>query len=117
TLSVDIQEALAKALGGAGTDRVRASEAFGRLLAGHAYLGQIDVNPLSGGDGKGNLAVCEFWLRRAAGGSVRVEGRTEVAGGDEALTPEERGDGRIWKHAVTLTWEGTVDFDGPRITR
>ncbi len=84
---VAMQEALAKALADAGTERFRLADDLARLLVSHAYLGQLDVNPLGfPGSGQGNLKKCEVWARKVDGdgnGPVRVhiEGKSEVAGG------------------------------------
>ena len=43
---VAMQEALAKALADAGTERFRLADDLARLLVSHAFLGQLDVNPL-----------------------------------------------------------------------
>jgi hypothetical protein len=125
-LSPELQEMIARDLAKAGPDGFRLPGALYRLLASHAFLGQLDVNPLEPpGDVKGELKPGELWARReepAAAGTVRlrVEGRSEVAGGRQDGSPGGRGaagDGRIWEHSVRLTWEGFIDMDGSRITR
>src|SRR6202011_2956553 len=85
---VAMQEALAKALADAGTERFRLADDLARLLVSHAFLGQLDVNPLGDapGGGKGSLKQCEFWARRVAADGdgrvrVRIEGKSEAAGG------------------------------------
>src|SRR5207247_11273311 len=76
---VAMQEALAKALAGAGTERFRLAGDLARLLVSHAYLGQLDVNPLAEArDGKGALKHCEFWAQKVEGsGNDTVRGRIE----------------------------------------
>ena len=69
---VVMQEALAKALADAGTERFRFADDLARLLVSHAFLGELDVNPL--GDvpgGKGDLKHCEFWAQKVEGGRQR----------------------------------------------
>src|SRR5947207_8652312 len=86
-MPVAMQEALAEALADAGTERFRLADDLARLLVTHAFLGQLDVNPLAEArDGKGALKHCEFWAQPVgAGGNgpvqVRVEGKSEAAGG------------------------------------
>jgi hypothetical protein len=114
---VRVQRALAKALAGAGTKRFRVGDDLARLLVGHAYLGQLDVNPLGGPGGKGEARRCEFWAQKVdAGGPVRlrVEGRSEAAG---ASREGEGGDGRLWRHEVKLAWEGLIELQEGRVTR
>ena len=123
--SPQLQEMIARDLA-TGSESFRLADALYRLLVSHAFLGQIDVNPLEPpGDVKGELTPGELWARREvpAGGQtvrLRVEGHTEVTGGRSARSPGGRGaagDGRIWEHSVRLTWEGFIEMDGSRITR
>jgi hypothetical protein len=118
---VAMQETLAKALTDAGTERFRLAHDLARLLASHAFLGQLDVNPVSfPGGGKGSLKQCQFWARQdAANGKgpvrVRIEGISEAVGGTRGAG--RGGDGARWHHEVKLTWEGIIDLHGQRITR
>jgi hypothetical protein len=115
---VAMQEELAKALTQAGTERFRLADDLARLLVSHAYLGQLDVNPVGGvPGGKGALKQCEFWAQKIeARGSgpvqVRVEGNSEAAGGS---SDGQGGDGRLWQHEVKLTWEGIIEMKKNRM--
>jgi hypothetical protein len=116
-LSIELQEQLAKALAAAEGRRFRLPDELARLLVGHAYLGQLDLNPL-GGQGPG-LKECVFWGRpvgEPGQGPARlwIEGRSEAAG---ASGSGEGGDGRLWEHEVRLTWEGWIVLDGQRVRR
>jgi hypothetical protein len=115
---VGMQEALARAVAGAGAERFRLGDDLTRLLVSHAYLGQLDVNPVGPPGGKGDLKQCEFWARKVEGGDgavrLRVEGKSEAAG---ASRDGEGGDGRLWQHEVKLTWEGLIEMRDGRITR
>jgi hypothetical protein len=92
-----------------------------RSLVSHAYLGQLDVNPLGGRQvgGKTDHEAIEFRGRRASGDgkrqSVHVTGTSVVAGsqGDGGV----RTDGRLWEHRVQLEWEGYIDIEGDRFTQ
>jgi hypothetical protein len=118
-VSVAMQEALAKALAKAGTKRFRLADELARLLVSHAYLGQLDVNPVGGvPTSKGNLNHCEFWARVETGGKgpVRlwVEGKSAAAG---VPSDGQNGDGRLWQHDVKLTWEGIIEMKKDRMSR
>jgi hypothetical protein len=116
---VPMQEALANSVAASGTERVRVAADFGRLLASHAYLGQLDVNPVGGVGGKGALRECELWAQSAATGddglqTIRITGRSDAAG---ASREGERPDGRLWQHEVKLVWEGLIEIRNRRISR
>ncbi len=115
---VGIQRALAKALADAGTKRFPLAHDLARLLVSHAYLGQLDVNPVAAPGGAGDLKQCEFWAQRvdAKGDKsswARIEGRSEAVGASRG----EGNDGRLWRHQVKLVWEGLIETRGRRITR
>jgi hypothetical protein len=113
---VAMQEELAQALADAGTKHFRLADDLARLLVSHAYLGQLDVNPVGAPGGKGDLKRCEFWARWVDGepGRVRVEGKSEAAGTSGA---GDGGDGRLWRHEVKLGWEGLIETREGRINR
>jgi hypothetical protein len=118
---VAMQEALAKALADAGTERFRLADDLARQFVSHAFLGQLDVNPLAEArDGKGALKHCEFWAQPVgAGGNgpvrVRVEGKSEAAGGTSDAG--RGGDGAFWRHEVKLAWEGIIEIKKDRVPR
>lgn len=122
-VSVAMQQTLATELGDAGGERFALPGELARLLASHAFLGQLDLNPLggmAGGRGARNeLKQCQFWAQDAGpgrGGSVlvHIEGESNAMGksGDDPM-----GDGRIWRHQVELAWEGCIELKGNRMTR
>jgi hypothetical protein len=116
---VAVQEDLAEALADAGTGRFRIADNLGRLLVSHAYLGQLDVNPVGGPGGKGRLKQCEFWAQKEGAGAkgparLCIEGKSEAAG---ASGDGDGNDGRLWRHEVTLVWEGLIEVEENRITR
>ena len=80
------QEALAKALAAAGTERFKIADDLARVLMSHAFMGELDVNPLGGHHGgKGLRADCTFWGQKVqadGNGPVRVhiDGKSEAAG-------------------------------------
>jgi len=117
---VEAQEKLAQAFANAGTNRFRMPDEFTRHLVTHAFLGQIDVNPLgSPAGGSGQIKRCELWGQKvAAAGNgrtqIRVEGRSEVAGAQDDSRLGPRSDGRLWEHEVKLTWQGLIEMRGRR---
>ena len=95
--------------------------ALARQLISHAFLGQLDVNPLAPpGGAKGDLKESEFWVQNVdqhAPVRLRVAGVSHVAGGEGRDRPARGGDGRIWEHDVKLEWDGFIEMKGSRITR
>jgi hypothetical protein len=118
SVPVATQETLARAVAEAGGKRFRLPEDLARLLVGHAFLGQLDVNPLRGAPGeRGALKQCEFWAQQAeAGGGpmrLRIEGRSKAEGSSDG---GRSGDARLWRHEVQLAWEGIIDLKNDRVT-
>src|SRR5439155_25846830 len=88
-IRVSLQTELAKALADAGKNRFRLSAGLAREFVSHAYLGQLDVNPVSAPGGKGRLKHCEFWARTLPAEEngrvrLRIEGKSEAAGASGA---------------------------------
>jgi hypothetical protein len=116
---VGMQEALAKELAAAGPRRFRLAEDLARLLVSHAFLGQLDVNPLGSIPGdQSTLKQCEFWAEKVRGDDepvrLRIGGTSEAEGGSSA---GQNGDGRRWQHAVRLTWEGMIEMERSQVSR
>ena len=115
---VVMQEALAKALAAAGTERFKLADDLARELMIHAFMGELDVNPLGGHHGgKGLRADCTLWGQKVqADGNgpvrVRIDGTSEAA----AILPEGPNENG-WQHEVKLAWEGVVEMKGNRMTR
>lgn len=118
---VDLQERLSKALASAGAARFRLPDELAQLAVSHAFLGQIDVNPLgSPAGGRGNLKQCEFWgQRHGAPGKgpawIRIDGTSDVAGDEELTRQPGQNDGRLWRHEVRLAWSGFAEVRGSRV--
>jgi hypothetical protein len=118
-----MQQAMAKRLAEAGGKRFPLDDDLARLLVSHAFLGQLDVNPLGGiAGGKGaqnNLKQCEFWGQVAGPGRngsilLGIEGHSSA----EGKSGNGRGDdGRLWRHDVELRWRGYVEIEQDRMTR
>jgi hypothetical protein len=110
------QKALAQALAAAGTERFKIPDDLARELMSHAFMGELDVNPLGGHHGgKGLRADCTFWGQKVqAGGNgpvrVHIHGKSEAAG-------FARDDGQNWQHQVKLAWEGLIEMKGNQMTR
>ncbi|MCI0342399.1 MAG: hypothetical protein L0216_14865 [Planctomycetales bacterium] len=96
--------------------RLPVPPALCRLLVEHAYLGQLDVRPVSPPvpGHREDLRRCEFTAERVAGPAgatrLRVTGRTEAFGEDP-----RRDDGASFRHEVRLDWEGYADVAGGRL--
>ena len=115
------RRSLAKALKDAGSDRFRLADDLARLLVSHAFLGELDVNPVVSINGsKCDLKQCEFWARRVEGADddpvrVRIEGKSEARG---VQSGDEHGfDGQLWQHEVKLAWEGIIEMKKDRMSR
>jgi hypothetical protein len=118
---VAMQVALAKALQQAGSDRFRLADDLARLLVSHAFLGELDVNPVVSVNGsKGDLKQCGFWVRRVEGADddpvrLRLEGTSEARGMQRG---DEKGfEARLWQHQVNLAWEGIIEMKKDRMSR
>jgi hypothetical protein len=114
------QEALAQALAAAGTERFKIADELARVLVSHAFMGELDVNPLGGINGsKAQRTDCTFWGQKVqddGNGPVRVhiDGKSEAAG----VAPDgQNGEGPLWQHQVKLAWEGLIEMKGSRMTR
>jgi hypothetical protein len=109
-VSVDQQEALARALASAGEGLFELPEGLSRSLVSTAHLGMLDVNPLGAHGGQN---VRKEWIFRGRKDSdrIRFEGTSLVAGS------ETRGDGARWSHEVKLAWKVSIEMKGNRITR
>jgi hypothetical protein len=118
-IPVEVQQQLAKALAAADGMRFRLPDGLARLLVSHAYLGQLDVDPVAAPGSKGQLKQCEFWAEQLGGTNnekvvLRVSGHSVAVGGDE---PGDRVDGRVWSHEVNLSWQGLIELRAGRISR
>jgi hypothetical protein len=118
---VAMQEALAKGLKDAGSDRFRLAADLARLLVSHAFLGELDVNPVVSVNGsKCDLEQCEFWARKVDGADddpvrIRIEGKSEARG---VRSGDEHGfETQLWQHEVKLTWEGIIEMKNDRMSR
>ncbi len=90
-------------------------------LVGSAYLGQLDVNPLSDRPETENTA--RWWefhgqqvdTEDSSTIRIRIEGSSNAAA--RHAPSGTRFDGRIWEHRVTLNWYGFIDLHGDRATK
>lgn len=100
-------------------ERFALPDPLARALAGPAYLGQLDVNPMGDVPGSRNdLYEAEFHARRIASESggmrYRIEGVSKVEGSQD---PSGRSpDGRVFEHRVVLDWEGYIEMRDEHIT-
>ena len=112
-ISVQLQEATAKAARDGGDERFRLPEGIGWALVESAYLGMLDVNPLGSENDRREL---EFWGRNE-GGRIRIDGISHVAGGRARGAPGIGNDGRFWSHDIRLKWKGLLEMRADRIVR
>ena len=118
---VSVQQRFAQALKDADSKSFKVPSEFARLLVSHAYLGQLDVNPLGGRQTGGQVdsETIEFTGRQVSGDDnsfvrIRIAGRSDVSGSPSDVGV--RTDGRQWEHRVQLEWEGYLDVQNDRIT-
>ena len=119
-IPVTHQQQLAVAVKQSDGKRFQIPDEFARSMVSHAFLGQLDVNPMGGVPGSRNDSRrWEFTGQRIDSGQpeivrVRIEGESNVKGGqDTGRNP--RKDGRVWEHRVTLKWQGYADVKDNRI--
>lgn len=79
------------------------------LLVKHAYLGQLDLQPLAGAmpSAEHDLKKCNLWAERIADNKLRIEGDTEIS----VSSPGRPGDGASFANEIKLHWTGYADFD------
>jgi len=116
---VFVQEQLSVAANRAAGKRFQLPDEFAQALITHAFLGQLDVNPMGGVPGsrndKGKWKFEGQQIESETSDVVKVyiSGESDVEGG-----PDERGrrmDGRDWEHRVTLRWQGYADIKDNRV--
>jgi hypothetical protein len=117
---VYLQEQLAAESERADGKRFKVPYAFSQALITHAFLGQLDVNPMGGVPGSQNVdRKWEFWGRQQTSDEsdtirILIEGSSNVAGSQSRGGNPSR-DGRLWEHRVALRWQGYADFKNKRI--
>ncbi len=119
---VVLQQQLAAAVEEAAEKQFQIPSDFARGLISHAFLGQLDVNPLGNVPGSRNEnARWEFFGQTIPSPEtdvvrVRIEGESHVEGGQDG-DRSPRTDGRLWEHRVTLNWQGYVDIKEKRVVQ
>ncbi len=114
------QEQLAAAVNRAQGKRFHLPDAFARSVITHAFLGQLDVNPLGDVPGsRNNNRRWEFTGQiidsvDAKTTRIRIEGESAVDG-EQDTGRKGRGDGAFWEHRVALSWQGYADVKENRI--
>jgi hypothetical protein len=114
-IPVELQEEILADSKSAGGEPFRLPESFVRILAGNAYLGMLDVNPL-GGVHSGGKTVKEdlnVWAQQTnQEARLTLWGTTDVSGHQD-----DRGQksGQRWHHSVTLEWSGGMKLGEGRI--
>jgi hypothetical protein len=95
---------------------------FARGLVGHAFLGQLDVNPLGTIPGSRNDGRSwEFTAQRVPSADseivrIRMDGKSHIAGGQDNGQDFDT-DGRHWNHRVSLSWQGYLDIRDGQVSR
>lgn len=119
---VGVQRQLARTLADAeATEPAELPEEFARALVSHAFLGQLDVNPLGGRQtgGRTDAQSMSFFAHHVSTENsvrkYRLTGSSDVAGGPSAIGVGT--DGRQWEHQVILRWEGYFDLHADRIVQ
>jgi hypothetical protein len=116
SVPVSIQEEVGRSLERAGGGRARLPDEFARLCATHAYLGMLDVQPLSNPcGGSSEVKEMDFWAEKAGGPPGSPTWR--VGGASEVFTDQMANAGPGDLHRVRLIWEGTLEMEGRRMVR
>ena len=117
---INIQKQLSRALtAGADSETIELPEEFARSLVSHAFLGQLDVNPLGGRQtgGQTDAQSMTFFARQVSTENsvrkYRLTGTSDVAGSPSAIGVGT--DGRQWEHQVNLQWDGYFDLQDDEI--
>lgn len=119
-IPVNYQQKLTEAASQAKGKEFRIPSDFARSVLSHAFLGQLDVNPL--GEVPGSRNVKRHWeflgteIESTKAGIVRlrIEGESSVEG-EQGKGGNPTGDGRLWEHRVTLKWQGYADIKENRV--
>ncbi|MDG2125223.1 MAG: hypothetical protein P8J87_16080, partial [Verrucomicrobiales bacterium] len=76
-----------------------------------AYIGMLDVNPLGGDQVRAQLLheSIAFHAEKQSDQRLVISGSSSVSAKNRDGIPAD--DGRIWSHAVDLTWHGYIDID------
>jgi hypothetical protein len=116
-LPPDLQQRLAEALARAGSGPAALPIPFTRELVAHAFLGMLDVQPLSNPAGSpGQLRRCSFTARPVGSAkgvaAWRVDGQSDAYIGAEMANA---GPGDM--HEIKLIWHGLLEMHGPRLSR
>ena len=118
-MPVAMQKELAKAVKDADSDRFRLAADLARLVVSHAFLGELDVNPVISNNGSNcDLAQSEFWARKVERADndplrVRIEGTSKARG----VQSSEGATAGTGEHEVKLAWEGIIEMKKDRISR
>lgn len=110
-VSVDAQEALARALASAGEGPVELPVGLSQALVATAHLGMLDVNPLGMHGGQNDRKKELSFRGRKDIDRIRFEGTSFAAASDT------RPDGARWSHEVKLSWKVSIEMKGNRIAR
>jgi len=114
------QEQLAAAIKRSDGKQFQIPNEFARSIITHAFLGQLDVNPLGGVPGSRNdRRRWTFTGQTVDSGQpgvarIRLAGESDVEGGRDTGRNPTR-DGRLWEHRVTLKWQGFADVKENRV--
>ena len=116
------QEAAQLAPPPASARTLKIADSLARVLASHAFMGELDVNPFGDVNGsKGLRADCSFWGQKVqtdgnGPARVHIDGKSEAAA--VALRQPKAAAAPLWQHQVRkLAWEGLIEMNGNRITR
>jgi hypothetical protein len=108
----EIEQALSRAAVGQ-ERRFPLPDALSRLLIQHAYLGQLDLQPIVGNShALRELKTCSLWAEQNGKERLRIDGDSEVS----VASAGRAGDGASFSNEVKLHWTGFADFNGTNLT-
>lgn len=94
-----------------GRSRFELPHSISMLFIKNAFLGQLDLAPLSQIETKNHLQTCAFWATRTQPELYRIDGDSDVS----LATNGYRSDGAGFSNHVTLHWTGWIKLEHDRI--
>ena len=108
----ELEQALSQAAMGK-ERRFALPDGLSRLLIEHAFLGQLDVQPIVvHSQAQRALKTCSLWAEKIGKERLRIDGDSEVS----VAADGRGGDKAVFSNDVKLHWTGFADFNGTNLT-